>query len=61
MSDTLGSAYPVIEYEYFELPSNASRDEILNVINAQGAEGWQVVGFSSTGGFHRVLMARENP
>jgi hypothetical protein len=54
-------SYSTFEYEYVELPSNAARDEILNLLNAQGAEGWEVVGFSSTEGFHRILMERESP
>jgi len=47
------------EYEYIELPSNATRDDVLNALNTAGAEGWQVVGFSSAGGFHRILMVRQ--
>lgn len=48
------------EYTILEFPADATKQALINELNAQGAQGWHVVAIANfKSGFQSVLMTRE--
>jgi hypothetical protein len=50
----------VFKYKYLEMPSSASKDEMVEQLNVWGELGWQVALSHFGGGFYRIWLVRKD-
>jgi hypothetical protein len=57
--DPLPPQPPAYEYDYLELHTSSSKDDLLTAMNLKGSAGWRLVWALADGGFYRIWFERE--